>query len=194
MHVGIIGTGSVATSLAQGLDDGAHQVTMGSRRPADASDDHVEVVDHDTAIAASDVIILAVPPDAAVRFAEAHADDLAGMAVIDPTNEYPEPTSEPSVAAHIAEAAPDASVAKAFNSIGAEHMSDPTIGEATATMFVAGAQPARDTAEELARDLGFDVVVVGDLEAAGHLENMGRLWIDLSIEHGRDVAYHLLRG
>lgn len=194
MRVAIIGTGSVGTSLARGLDSAGHQLVVGSRTPPDATVGGVPVVDHDAAIADAEATILAVPPAAAVDFAADHAEALAGTAVIDPTNEYPDPASDPSVAERIAAAAPNASVAKAFNTIGAEHLSDPAVGEGTATMFVAGTVTAREAATRLASDLGFDVISVGDVAAADHLENLGRLWIDLSIEHGRNVAYHVLRG
>jgi hypothetical protein len=34
--------------------------------------------------------------------------------------------------------------------------------------------------------------VAGDLAAAGLLEDLARLWIHLSREHGRDIAFRLL--
>lgn len=195
MHVSLIGSGAVGTSLAGGLDAAGHEVVVGSRTPSETAldDANVDVVGQAEAVDGVDATILAVPSDTAVALAEDFAGELRGTAVIDPTNEYPEPTAEASVAERIAEAAPAASVAKAFNSIGAEHLADPTVGAGTATMFIAGAAPAREIAGDLAEDLGFDVVVVGNLDAAGHLENLGRLWIDLSLANGRDVAYHLLR-
>lgn len=196
MHVGVIGTGAVGTSLSLGLESAGHDVVLGSRSPSEASTPNVDadVVDHLEAIDRAEAIIPAVPPDAAVDLSRRYRDELEGKTVIDPTNEYPDPTDVRSVAQRITEAAPGASVAKAFNSIGAEHMRDPAVGDGTATMFVAGEMEARDVAEGLAADIGFDVVAVGGLDAADRLEDLGRLWIDLSIEHGREVAYHLLRG
>ncbi|MFP4590674.1 MAG: NADPH-dependent F420 reductase [Halobacteriales archaeon] len=198
MHVAIMGTGTVGETLARALTEVDHDVVLGSRSTgaADATlEASVDVRSHASAIEGADAVVLAVPPAAAVELAERHAGALADLAVVDPTNEYPDPADDLAVAERIAAAAPEAHVAKAFNTIGAEHMADPSVGDGTATMFVAGDDdPGLETATALATDLGFDPFVAGDLEMARHLENLGRLWIDLSIEHGRDVAFRLLRG
>ncbi|MFC6974272.1 hypothetical protein ACFQL1_05770 [Halomicroarcula sp. GCM10025709] len=70
-------------------------------------------------------------------------------------------------------------------------MTDPVIDGERATMFVAGS--GTDTVADLAADLGFEPVIAGDLGAADRLEHLARLWIDLSREYGRDIAFRLLR-
>jgi hypothetical protein len=200
MEIGIIGTGSVGSALARGFAAADHDVVLGSRTPTTASlDGHgwgegVEVLGQREAAECGDVVVLALPADAVVEAAADLSAALAGKPVVDPTNEYPAATADRSLAERVAAAAPDATVVKAFNTVGAEHLSDPVVAGEPVTMFVAGEPPARETVDELAADLGFEVIAAGDLSAAGRLEDLARLWIDLSREHGRDVAFRLLRG
>jgi len=94
----------------------------------------------------------------------------------------------------VAGAAPGANVVKAFNTIGANRMTDPVIDGEPATMFLAGAgDDAIGTVAELAADLGFEPVVAGNLAAAALLEDLARFWIALSQTHGRDIGFRLLR-
>jgi predicted dinucleotide-binding enzyme len=192
MQIGILGTGSVGTALATGLSAADHEVVLGSRNPNRAGGDHPvrsqrEAAEHGT------VVVLAVPAAAAVDLAAALADALAGTTVVDAANEYPTATSHDPLAVRIAEAAPDARVVKAFNTIGANRMTDPVIDGEPATMFVAGDEDAAvGTVAGLAEDLGFEPVLAGDLDAAGHLESLARFWIDLSRDHGRDIGFRLL--
>ena len=61
--------------------------------------------------------------------------------------------------------------------------------------LVAGDEDAAvGTVAGLAEDLGFEPVLAGDLEAAGHLESLARFWIELSQAYSRDIGFRLLRG
>lgn len=197
MHVGIIGTGSVGTALGRGLVDAGHEVTYGSRDPAAVPDDLVafaaSVGDQRAATAGADAVVLAVPAGAVVDLAGGLADDLAGATVVDPTNEYPEATAGESVAERVAAVAPAARVVKAFNTVGANVMADPTVAGERATMCLCGDDDAALlTVETLAADLGFAPVRTGGLARADRLESLGRLWIDLAGQYGRDLAFRLL--
>lgn len=197
MQVGIIGTGDVGGNLATGLSAAGHDVVVGSRTPDQVTGwgpGDIPVRSHEAAIETAELVILAVPSDVAHDLARTWAPAFTGMILVDPTNEYPSPTADVSVAERIADAAPDARVAKAFNTVGAEHMSDPVVGDHAASMLIAGEGDATGPVASLAADIGFEPVIVGDLEAAARLEDLGRLWIDLSIEHGRNVAFRLLSG
>lgn len=194
MDVGIIGTGSVGSALAAGLRTAGHDVVVGSREPERNRIEGAEVATHQTAIDHGEVVILAVPAGVITDVATTHREDLGGKVVIDAANEYPTATSERSLAARVADAAPDANVVKAFNTIGANLMTDPVVSGDPATMFLAGDETAAvETARTLAGDLGFDPVVAGGLDAATHLEHLARFWIDLSQQYGRDIAFRLLR-
>lgn len=200
MNIGILGTGSVGSALARGFAAAGHDVVVGSRSPETATADlgaranDIRIRSQRAAADHGSVVVLALPASAVVDVAGDLAASLAGKSVVDAANEYPTATDERSIAERVADAAPDAHVAKAFNTIGAALMTDPVVDGETATMFVAGADPAAlDAVEELASDLGFEPVVAGDLATARHLENLARFWIHLSREHGRDIAFRLLR-
>lgn len=122
------------------------------------------------------MVVLAVPGEAVVSVVEALADALAGRTVIDATNECPETRAERSLAGRVADAAPDAHVLKAFNTVGANLFLDPAVDPVS-----------------LAGDLGFVPLVAGDLSAAGRLEELARPWIDLSETYGREIAFRLLQ-
>lgn len=160
---------------------------VGSRDPASNRVEGAEVATVEATAERGAVVVLAVPSGVVVDVAADLRDALAGAPVADPTNEYPE--------AAAADAAPEARVVKAFNTIGANLMTDPVVDGGRASMFLAGDDAAAvGTVETLAADLGFEPVVAGDLAAAGRLESLARLWIDLSREYGRDVAFRFLRG
>jgi hypothetical protein len=193
MDVGILGTGSVGTALATGLAAAGHDVVVGSRDPESNRIEGVTVVSQ-RAAAERGVVVLALPAGAVVDVARELRDALAGKPVLDATNEYPTARGDDSLAERVADAAPEARVVKAFNTIGANRMTDPVVAGDPATMFVAGDDAdAVAAAETLAADLGFDPVAAGDLTAAVHLEHLARFWIHLSREYGRDVAVRFLR-
>ena len=188
--IAIVGAGNVGSTLGRGWDAADHSVVFGVRDPESTRVGDLRVVSIAEAVAGAKTVVLAVPGDAVVDVVRAAADKLAGKVVIDATNTM---NAEGTLALWVADAAPDARVVKAFNTVGFEGMADPTFPEADATMFVAGDDPeAKRTARRLARDLGFDPVDAGDLAAATHLEALARLWVHLSRTHGRQIAFRLL--
>jgi predicted dinucleotide-binding enzyme len=192
MQIGIIGTGNVGTALAEGFTAAGHDVAIGSRSPSDtAGPDGVTVESQAATAGHGELVVLAVPGSVAPGVAADLADELAGTTLVDATNEYPEPTADRSLASRIADAAPEARVVKAFNTIGANRMTDPVVDGERATMLLAGGDT--DPVADLAADLGFEPVVAGGLGAADRLEHLARLWIDLSREYGREIAFRLLR-
>lgn len=194
VRIGVVGTGSVGSTLGRRWAEAGHGVRFGTRDP-DRRDvrDLVGSIDGDAAAVSvaeasdADVLVLAVP-------ARAVEPTLSGVDVsgvlVDPTNDYPEPGSEPGVE-RAARLAPEARVVKAFNTVGAEVMADPVLDGVAATMPLAGDDPgAKALVADLARDLGFEPLDVGDRSAAVHLENLARLWIHLAVSTGhREFAF-----
>lgn len=193
-RIGVVGTGSVGSTLGRRWAEAGHVVRFGTRDP-DRSDvrDLVAGIDGDAEAVAveeaadADVLVLATP-------ASAVEPALSGLAfsgvLVDPTNSYPEPGPE-SGAERAARLAPDAQVVKAFNTVGWEVMADPVLDGMVATMPLAGDDAeAKALVADLARELGFEPLDVGDRSAAVHLENLARLWIHLTIAGGnREFAF-----
>jgi predicted dinucleotide-binding enzyme len=195
MQIGIIGTGHVGQALATGLSGAGHEVLLGSRSPETTAFEDATVVTQREAADGGRVVVLALPAGSVVDVAGELADVLAGKPVVDATNEVPTPHADRSLGERVADVVPDARVVKAFNTIGANLMTDPVLSGEAATMFLAGDDAAAvETVGSLAVDLGFEPVVAGDLAAASHLENLGRLWVHLSQRHGRDIAFRFLQG
>ena len=77
-------------------------------------------------------------------------------------------------------------MARAFNTIGAEHYLDPVFSGTPVSMFLCGnSERARSVATSLAGDLGFVPVDIGDLSKSTILDELARLWVGLVVA-GRD--------
>ncbi len=188
--VGIIGGGNVGSALATGLDRLGHRVQVGVRSPTDeryaALRTTVEVTTIEAAARDADVVVLAVP-------AAALADTIDALAlsrtqvVIDATNAVRTsvPDGHASLGEFVAATVPTGvAVAKAFNTIGAEHLADGRTASGSAFLPVAGDEAARALAVELAEGLGFDVADLGGRESIGLVEAHAALWIHLAFAGG----------
>ena len=209
MTIAIIGTGSVGAALGRGWAAAGHAIRFGSRYPQ--SDDvqalvasigsQAAAVTPDEAANAADIIALAVPWGAAQSAVEG-LGALSGTILIDCTNPLaaglqPAVGSDTSGAEQIAGWAPDgARVVKAFNTTGANNMTDPDYAGTPLSMFICGDEAdAKSTVARLAEDLGFEAVDAGPLDRARLLEPMARLWIHLAMTDGfgREIGFKLLR-
>lgn len=99
------------------------------------------------------------------------------------------------------QALPGTYVYKAFNTIGLEHLAQPSIDGTKLTMLIAGAPEKRDVAEAIVRDVGFQPVYVGPIRYARNLEALAELWIHMGVDPvpggavklGRDFHFQLIR-
>jgi len=193
MDIVVIGTGFIGGILGRSLAEAGHKVTFGSRRP---DDDDVAVGTSATvssvavALAAADVIILAVPGPAVSELATSHKEALAGKLMIDATNRMGEP-----VANSRAALPPEVRYARAFNTLGGENMADPVFDGRPADMFFSAAESDRSTVETVIEGVGLRPVYVGADEEA-IVDSLFRLWIALAIKQGRGrrLALRLLEG
>ena len=144
------------------------------------------------AVSAADTIVLATPYAAALEFAAAHADALAGKVVIDATNPIgPGLTLSvghtTSGAEEIHRRAPGARVVKGFNTYGWENFADANYPGDTPAMFIAGA--ARQIAGDLAQAIGFRPMPAGELKMARYLEPLAMLWIQIGRVQGKGAGF-----
>ncbi len=202
MKVAIIGTGHVAQNIGKGLIK-KHEVIYGSRNPDEARSKvpkKAKVESMKQAAEEGEVIILAVPYKAAADVIKEIKDSISGKVLVDVTNalnenfEWAKGFSE-SVAEEIAGIANNAKVVKAFNTVFAENMSKGKIGREKLTLFVAGNdENAKKIVMDLAKDLGFVPVDVGDIKAARYLEPMGLLLIHLGYKRnlGTGIGFKLV--
>ncbi|WP_138466666.1 NADPH-dependent F420 reductase [Poseidonocella sp. HB161398] len=185
MKIAVIGKGNIGSGLEQALKAAGHAAEAFGR---DA--------DLGAAVAAAEAVILATPYGAAAEIAR--AADFSGKLVIDLSNPVSADFSglavsgDSSAAEEIAKLMPGATVAKAFNTIFAQHYaSGLKIGGAPIQTFVAADdEGARATVKALAESLGLEPVDAGPLKNARYLEAMGFLNIQFGymLGLGLDIA------
>ena len=149
----------------------------------------------------SDVVILALPYEAAGQVLDANRDVVAGKPIIDVTNpltpDYQLALGFTTSAAEQLQAkAPSAKMVKAFNYLFAPQMATGTVNNTTLSLFVAGDDDsAKGTVQELGRDLGFDAIDSGPLTNARWLEALGYLNIQLGFmqKMGTNIGFKLVR-
>jgi NADPH-dependent F420 reductase len=203
MTIAIIGTGNMAKGLAGVFSKAGYSVTFGSRDAAKASEaarelgGNVSGADIAAAADTSDIVVLAVPFDAAGD-AIAAAGGLESKIVIDITNPLPADYSgltighSTSAGEEIQKLAPKAKVVKAFNTIFASVLqAGGKVGGNSATVFIAGDDAAATQAvEAIVAKSGFVPVQVGGLNVARYLEPVAGLNIQLGYMRGfgTDIA------
>ena len=187
MNIAIIGSGNVGRAIGAGLTRTGHDVVFGVRDPGD--DRHADLdrtTTRESAVAASDVVLLAVPA-AGVADTVPALGLRAGQVVVDATNAIGTtvPDGHATMAHVVAAGAPDGvAVVKAFNTIGFEHMATGTIDGDALFLPIAGDDEAATTIAGLASAIGFDAVVIGGREHYETLEAHARLWIRLAFGVG----------
>lgn len=207
MAISIIGAGNVGMALAKAIIAKGEKVVFGVPDPAK----YREVVSRmgaaasigptDVAIAAGEIVILAVPFAAAMNIARSIPDWQAKI-LVDATNPLAPGLAGLTVgtttsgAEEIAEAASGARVVKAFNTTGAENMADSRYPGGSVFMPVCGDDAeARSRIVALATLIGFDSVDCGDLSVARYLEPFAMTWIHMAIKlgYGRRFAFARLQ-
>ena len=207
MKLVIIGAGNIGGTLGKRWAALGHDIVFGVRDPIATKVQNLlretgpkaRATSIEAAAATAQVVILAVPWGAAEEVVR-EAGPLGGKILVDATNPIA-PGLELAVG-HTTSAAEEiagwgvgARVVKAFNTLGYEHLANPTFGDETLNMFICGDdEEAKFVVSGLAQELGFEVVDAGPLSAARLLEPLAMLWIRLATVEGegRDIAFKLL--
>jgi 8-hydroxy-5-deazaflavin:NADPH oxidoreductase len=170
MKITIIGRGNVGGTLQGLLAANGHDVDALGRDGGDASD--------------ADAVILAVP-GGAVEEALRSVSGVEGKILIDATNPLQgRPDGVESLSAW-AKSVGNGPTAKAFNANFAALFAQAGNAGGRPTMPICGDDEAVAVAEQLARECGFDPVVLGGLEHARGLEDyVGGVMIPLVMTRG----------
>jgi NADPH-dependent F420 reductase len=213
MKLAVIGAGNVGGTLGKRWAKAGHEVTYGTRDPADAkvvalvrdSGPNARAASVPEAVPQADVVVLTVPWVNAQE-AVTSAGDLRGRILIDATNPVPltpEGLRQGLVIGHTTSAAEEiarwtkgARMVKAFNTTGWQNMADPLYGSQGLSMLLCGDDAeAKTVAADLARQLGFDPVDVGPLRSARYLEALAMLWIDMAVlrSFGTNFGFRMVK-
>jgi len=190
--IAIIGTGDVGGALGPAFAKQGHTIVYGSRDPerskvrelvARTGGDAVATTPA-AAAARADIVVLAVP-GLLVEEITRSLGDLSGKIIIDPTNplerklnrlEHAVATSNAEI---IQQAAPDARVVKAFNTLNWKTMADPSSAGGPVSIPLAGDNLlAKKKVAALVTGMGLEPIDVGSVKDAHWVEGMLILWIN----------------
>ena len=203
--IAIIGTDQVADALGPEFAALGHTVIYGSRNPdrdkvrqlVMRTGESAAAMGQAEAAAAADIVILAVPWDV-IEAVVNNLGDLSGKIIIDPTN--PRAVQEDGLRWYVRELsnaellqqwAPDAFVVKAFNTMSASTMSEPsTAGGPVSVPIVGNDSRAKQTVATLIAGIGLEPVDLGPVRYARIVEGMYYLRSNARMS-GNPFNYHL---
>lgn len=212
--IGVLGSGSVGETLANGFLQFGYEVMRGSRDPKklatwrEQAGPRAQIGTFPETARFGGVVALAVKGTAARNaVAEAGVDALAGKLVLDATNPIADAAPDHgvlrfftdhsrSLMEQLQELAPTAHFVKAFSCVGAGLMVQPRFaGGVRPTMFVCGNDTAskRDAAAILDQ-FGWETADMGPAQAARAIEPLCMLWCIPGFTHNRWThAFKLLQ-
>ncbi|CAA9220521.1 MAG: hypothetical protein AVDCRST_MAG83-575 [uncultured Arthrobacter sp.] len=187
MKIAVLGTGNVGTALADGLLDAGHDVVLGARDPAGKDGFAPKVVGMQEAIESGDVVVSALPGNAAQDILRPFGGVLAGKLLIDVGNAF-SPAFElvypnASLGAALQAQFPDTRVVKTLNTMPVAAMTGSESRAAESTVFLSGNdKAAKETVAGLLKDLGWsreNQLDLGDISTARSAEHYSFLAFNL---------------
>ncbi|MEM6738023.1 MAG: NAD(P)-binding domain-containing protein [Bacteroidota bacterium] len=212
--IGILGSGTVGKTLAEGFLNHGYQVTIGSGHPDKlkewnkTSAEDANIGTFEEASAFGDIIVLAVKGHAAKDLIQQVRDAIENKTIIDACNPIDESTAPVNGVLHffteinrslmedLQEINPNANFVKCFSCVGAHLMVNPTFGsEQKPTMFIAGNnKTAKLEVKEILDLFGWEVEDMGSVEAARAIEPLCMLWCIPGIKENQWThAFKLLK-
>ena len=193
--IGVLGSGSVGTALAEGFLKHGYAVKRGTREAgklaewAKGAGPNASAGSFADAARFGDAVVLAVKGFAAESVLEQIGiDALAGKLVIDTTNPLKdEPPvdgvlssftrSDESLFERLQGKAPHARFVKCFSCVGSELMVNPVLAGGPPTMFICGNDPgARAEVTRILTQFGWETADLGVAAAARVIEPLAILW------------------
>lgn len=204
MNIAIIGTGNVGGALAQKWSAAGHRIFLGVENTDSFKGmellKNINTTVHTVAeaVRSSDVILIAVPAQAAKEVA-GNLGDTTGKVIIDAMNIIVGngPDGFESTTDAILAGTQTRDVVKCFNTTGFNNMADTIYGDVAVDMFVAGdSEKGKAVAVQLARDAGFaECYDAGGNDKFKLMEQFAFFWINLAMFRGfgRNIAFKLLK-
>jgi 8-hydroxy-5-deazaflavin:NADPH oxidoreductase len=212
MRVGVIGSGIVGQTLADGFLGRGDEVMRGSRDPAKLSGwkagagPKARTGTFAETAAFGELVVLAVKGGAATEAVDACGGALAGKPVIDTTNPIADapPVSgvlefftgpNESLLERLQARAPAARFVKAFSCVGSVLMVNPRLPGGPPTMFICGNDDdAKRRVTAVLEGFGWETEDMGAAEAARAIEPLCMLWCIPGLRQNRWLhAFKLLK-
>jgi 8-hydroxy-5-deazaflavin:NADPH oxidoreductase len=212
MKVGVLGSGSVAQTLAAGFLKHGHDTMIGTRDKSKLADwahanPKARLGSFAETAAFAEIIVLAVKGQASAEALRgAGAANLAGKIVIDATNPIADAppvngvlkfftTLDQSLMEQLQREFPNARFVKAFSSVGNGQFVNPQYPGTRPTMFICGNDDAaKKTVTEILDQFGWEAADMGKVESARAIEPLCMLWCSLGFTRNEWThAFKLLR-
>lgn len=212
MKIGVLGSGTVGQTLAAGFIRHGHEVMVGTREqdklaPWQKANPKAKLGSFAETAAFSEIVVLAVKGNvAADALRQANANNLSGKTVIDATNPIADaPTTngvlkfftnlDESQMERLQREFAAANFVKAFNSVGAVRMVNPSYKAGKPTMFICGnSDAAKKAVGQILGQFGWETADMGKAEAARAIEPLCMLWcIPGFLRNEWSHAFKLLR-
>jgi 8-hydroxy-5-deazaflavin:NADPH oxidoreductase len=192
--IGIIGSGIVGQTLANGFIKHNYEVMIGTNTPGKYEDlkaktnGKVKVGSFNEVATFGEILVLATKGPAAESVVKSIAGSLNEKTVLDATNPIAEAppvngvlqyftSINDSLMERLQLLAPGAKFVKAFSSIGNSGMVNPDFGGIKPTMFICGNdEKAKSEAKTILTQFGFETEDMGSAEAARAIEPLAMLW------------------
>jgi predicted dinucleotide-binding enzyme len=211
--VGVLGSGVVGQTLADGFLKHGHTVMRGSRDPAklavwkSTAGPKASAGSFAEAARFGELVVLAVKGAAAESVLKlCGVENLTGKTVIDTTNPIADKppvngvlsfftSLDDSLMERLQRQAPAAHFVKAFSCVGNARMVDPDFGGQKPTMFICGnSKAAKQEVETILDRFGWEIEDLGAAEAARAIEPLCILWcIPGFLENRWTHAYKVLK-
>ncbi|MBS1518886.1 MAG: NAD(P)-binding domain-containing protein [Bacteroidetes bacterium] len=190
-RIGILGSGIVAKSLANGFIKNDHQVMMGTRSPEKLKDfsDKVMIGTCEDTASWGEIIVLAAKGKAAEEVLKsAGSGNLMGKTIIDATNPIEDTAPEngvlkfftdlnESLMEKLQKIYPESNFVKCFSCVGNAYFTDPDFNGEKPTMFICGNdENAKKETTEILETFGWEWEDMGKAESARAIEPLCILW------------------
>ena len=205
MKIGILGSGTVGKTLAKGFLGQGHEVMLGTRDPQKpdvekwlAETPGAQTGTFADTAAFGELVVLATKGTVADNALElAGAGNLAGKTILDATNPIADTPPidgilqfitgpNESLAEQLQDKFPRSHIVKAFNSVGAGRMVNPSYQQGTPTMFYCGNDPgAKAQVSAIIESFGWEPFDCGGIIAARALEPLCILWCLPGFQHNQ---------
>ncbi len=191
--IGVIGSGQVGQTLANGFLKHGYAVMLGTNTPAKVADlkskTKAKVGSFADTAKFGEIVVFATKGSAAEAALKATGlENLKGKTVIDTTNPIADrppvngviaffTTLEDSLMERLQKLAPDAHFVKAFSCVGNAFMVNPDFNGVKPSMFICGNHDgAKKEVSAILVQFGFEVEDFGKVEAARAIEPLCMLW------------------
>lgn len=201
LRIAVLGAGNIGGTLGRKWAAAGHKVFFGVNNPDSERAQglraelgtKVTIGSATEALAASDVVVMALPGKAMDEMITTHAAQLDGKIIIDTANRMG--GGPMNSFATFQTRTPHAYIFRAFNTLGWENFADPVFDGIQADLFYCGPDgDVREIVEQMITDVGLRPMRLGDVDQVGVVDSVSAIWFALVFGQGkgRHLAFKVL--